>query len=122
MEGGIELEAVCDRNQMRFVFDNLLAAAVDEAAGGEAVRIRADASDSVELSIRVGDGPSANLRKVLETGARPVSWRILLARAIARRNGFSVDVDLVGSAMTIRCHLSGGEEQTRGQQTNRFNR
>jgi DNA-binding NtrC family response regulator len=122
MEGGIELEAVCDRSQMRFVFDNLLAAAVDEAADGEAVRIRADASDSVELSARVGDGPSANLRKVLETGRKPVSWRILLARAIARRNGFSVDVDLVGSAMTIRCHLSGGEEKTRGQQTNRFNR
>lgn len=122
MDGGIDLEAECDPQQMRFVFENLLAAAVEEAAAGEAVRIRSGADRRIEFEARIGDGPSATLRKVLETGARPVSWRILLARAIARRNGFSVDVDLTDGAMSIRCRLSGGEEQTRGQQTNRFSR
>jgi DNA-binding NtrC family response regulator len=122
MDGGIDLEAACDPRQMRFVFENLLAAAVEEAAAGEAVRIRSGADRRIEFEARIGDGPSATLRKVLEAGARPVSWRILLARAIARRNGFSVDVDLTDAAMSIRCRLSGGEEQTRGQQTNRFSR
>jgi signal transduction histidine kinase len=122
MDGGIDLEAVCDPHQMRFVFENLLAAAVEEAAAGEAVRIRSGSSRQIEFEARIGDGPSATLRKVLEAGARPVSWRILLARAIARRNGFSVDVDLTDGAMSIRCRLSGGEEKTRGQQTNRFSR
>jgi len=130
-----------DRDQLRFVLESLLDAALAEAADGETVRVFATQprevprlgagpsvvtasahADALVFEIATGRGPAAKLRKFVRSDDGPPSWRVLLARTLAERNGCGVDVEYAGDTVRILCRLPGGEEETRGEQTSRFNR
>lgn len=105
-------EVRADAAQLRFVVENLLAAALAEAGESGRVVIRTE-RDALVLSVPAARGAVAKLHRLSER--QPVSWRIVLARAIAARNGFDVDVEGLADGMTIRCRPSGGEGGARGQ-------
>jgi DNA-binding NtrC family response regulator len=130
-----------DRDQLRFVMENLLDAALAEGVGGETVRVFAtqprevprvgaappDGQTAVQghalvFEVASGGGPIAKLRKFVRSGDGPPSWRVLLARTLAERNGCVVDVELADDAVRIVCRLRAREEESRGEQTSRFNR
>jgi signal transduction histidine kinase len=105
-------EVRADAAQLRFVVENLLAAALAEAGESGRVVIRTE-REALVLSVPAARGAVAKLHRLSER--QPVSWRIVLARAIAARNGFDVDVEGLADGMTIRCRPSGGEGGARGQ-------
>jgi DNA-binding NtrC family response regulator len=130
-----------DRDQLRFVVENLLEAALSEGADGEVVRVYTTQptqvprvgpapsgdvasahADALVFEVATGKGPVAKLRKFVRSDDGPPSWRVLLARTLAERNGCGVDVELAEDTVKILCRLPGGEEETRGEQTSRFNR
>ncbi len=112
-----------------------------EAADGEAVRVfatrprevprvgavppggeRPTEGHTLVFEIATGGGPVAKLRKFVRSDDGPPSWRVLLARTLAERNGCVVDVEFAEDTVRIVCRLRGGEEETRGEQTSRINR
>jgi len=119
-----EGEAVVDGDpsQLRFVADNVIAAALAELPRSRSLRIEKDGGAAVVFKVPGGQGPVTKLRRLVGPGEPGLSWRILLARAVAARNGCRVDVRIAGEAMTIRLVLRGREEGNSGQQTSRINR
>jgi hypothetical protein len=134
-----EVVARADREQMRFAIDHLLAAALAEAGQGRTVRVyttpprevprvgtgaqagpKITRGGALVFEIAAGRGPVAQLRKFVRSESGTPSWRVLLARTLAERNGCDVDVEFAEDAVRIRCLLPGGEEKTRGEQTSRF--
>jgi len=120
--GAIEpLEVRADEAHLRFVIENLLAAALAEA--GESGRVIVGTErDALVFNVPAARGAVAKLHRLSAVERQPVSWRIVLARAIAARNGFDVDVDGSADGITIRCRLSGGEGGPRGQQQQQTDR
>jgi len=119
------LEAYADPIQLRFVVDNLIEAALAELPKDGRLNVEASSATqgraTVVFSVPSAAGPVTKLRRIVEPGSTALSWRIVLARTVAARNGCKVDVSVAGEAMRIRCLLRGGEEG-RGQQTSRINR
>jgi hypothetical protein len=125
VEADRPIETHFDPTQLRFVIDNLLETAFAELAGDAKIRVTAVDRRTVRFDVPIGGGPIAKLRRLVGPGDKVPSWRLLLATAVARRNGSVVDVDVGESTMTIRCSLLAkqrGEEGSRGEQTNRSNR
>jgi DNA-binding NtrC family response regulator len=130
-----------DRDQLRFVLENLLDAALAEVTDDERVRVFADrpkevprvgpapsASDArahkvaLVFEVATARGPAAKLRKFVRSEDGLPSWRVILARTLGERNSCGVDVEFAGDTMRIVCRLHGSEEVSRGEQTSRFNR
>jgi signal transduction histidine kinase len=111
-----------DPEQMRFVVDNLVAAALGELPEGQRLLIDAGNERVITLSVPAPGGPVTRLRRIVEGQEQEPSWRIVLARSVAARNGCKVEVNTAGEAMTIRLVLRGGEVGSRGQQTGRTDR
>lgn len=114
-------EITCDAEQFRFVIDNLVEASLGEIGPDQRVRVHLSSRDAITFEIPTGRGPVTKLRLLVGGDEETASWRILLARAVAERNGCGVEVDDAGSTRTIRCVLPRGEA-TRGEQTGRINR
>jgi DNA-binding NtrC family response regulator len=107
--------ARADEAQLRFVVENLLAAALAEAGESGRVVVRTE-RDALVFSVPAARGAVAKLHRLNAVERQPVSWRIVLSRAIAARNGFDVDVEGSTDGMTIRCRSFGGEGGSRDQQ------
>jgi DNA-binding NtrC family response regulator len=124
---GAGLQGRADPFQLRFVLDNLLAAVLAEAGERGAVTVGIDAGGSLSLRVQSARGAVAKLHRLSPVERQPVSWRVVLARAVAARNGWELDVDATADGMTIRCRPPRGEVETRGstqqqQQTDRPDR
>jgi len=114
-------EITCDAEQFRFVIDNLIEASLGEIGPDQRVRVHLASRDAIAFEIPTGRGPVTKLRLLVGGDEETTSWRVLLARAVAERNGCGVEVDDAGGTRTIRCVLPRGEA-TRGEQTSRINR
>jgi len=117
------MPAEVDPAQMIFAFENVLAGLLAESAPEGQMRVRADGNRGLLFEARVGSGPIAKLRDLLEEGAdRAMSWRLLLAAAACEKNGFEVVEEIVGDTLTVRCRPVDGEVETRDEQTHRTSR
>jgi hypothetical protein len=101
-----------DPFQLRFVLDNFLAALLAEAGERGSIAIQSEGG-ALALQVRAAQGAIAKLHRFSAVEREPVSWRVVLARAVATRNGWDVDVDATADGMTVRCRPPGGVE-TRG--------
>jgi DNA-binding NtrC family response regulator len=114
--------ARCDREQMVYAIENVLAALLAEAAVGAPVTVRTD-HDGLVFEAPGGRGPVTKLRALLDQGdERAFTWRLLLAAAAADKNGFLVDEEVAGDVLRIRCRPAGREVETRDEQANRTDR
>ena len=111
-----------DAEQMRFVMENVFEACLQEVAVGANVVVRVDDSAAVSVVVSAGGGTSASLRRVLGSKQELPSWRVLLAKQVAERNGFGVEVEAVGEQLAMHVSPLRGEEDSRGEQTGRINR
>ncbi len=118
--GDSACEFLGDPFQLRFVADNLLEAALEEAGAGAAVEIERTGENTVEFRVVSGQGAVRKLRRLTDAGDDGLPWRVLLARAVGARNGCLVDVKTSDESLTIVCRSEGGE--VRGQQTSRIDR
>jgi DNA-binding NtrC family response regulator len=116
------LAVVCDREQLRFVLDNLVDAALAEVGERGVLVVAVEGGRTLTFGVTAAQGAVTKLRRLGASERQPASWRVVLARAIARRNGCEVDVEASGDGMKIRCRLPGGEVGTRGKQTSRIDR
>jgi signal transduction histidine kinase len=110
------LEIASDAEQMRFVFDNLIAAALAEAGRDGEVVVAAETGPIIVIRVPSARGAVAKLHRLGSAQRQPVSWRIVLARAVAARNGWEVEVEAAADAIAIRCRPPGGEVGARDQQ------
>lgn len=110
----------CDREQLRFVLTNLLAATLDECATDGAVVVIVE-DGSLCFKVEAGRRPIAALRRLANAGDENISWRIALAGAVATRNGGSVKLGFEGETMTVTLGLprARSEEESSGKQANR---
>lgn len=115
------LAAQGDPAQLRFVVENLLAVASAEAGDGGNVIIGTERG-ALLFDVPAARGAVAKLHQLSALERPPVSWRIVLARAIAGRNGFDVNVEGSADGMLIRCRPAGGEGEPRGQQQQQTDR
>jgi signal transduction histidine kinase len=131
------LDVRCDPFQLRFVLENLVAEALAEAGEKGAVSIGVEPAASagsasggpagagganapvIVLRVPASRGAAAKLRRLVTAEPRPDSWRVVLARAVAARNGCGVDVEGTADGITLRCRLGGGESGGGGTQQSR---
>ena len=84
------------------------------------MEIERTGDNTVEFRVVSGQGAVRKLRRLTDAGDDALPWRVLLARAVAARNGCLVDVQTSDESLTIVCRAEGGV--VRGQQTSRIDR
>lgn len=112
----------CDPLQLEFVFENIAAALRAQGDPDASLTLRAQ-DGAVALEAPRGRGAATKLRELVAEGSTGVlTWRLLLARAVAEKNGFVVEEDPGGDVLRIRCRPAGGEVESRNEQANRTDR
>ncbi len=122
IEGLAGVRVLADPDQARFVLRNVLAVAAAEAGSSGTVRVMLEEGRRLTVSVRGAGGPITMLHRLGEGGGAAPSWRLLLARSIAARNGWSLDVEVGEKAIDIRCLLVVEEETRGGQESNHSDR
>ncbi|RMD85367.1 MAG: hybrid sensor histidine kinase/response regulator [Candidatus Dadabacteria bacterium] len=122
LEGLSGVRVVADREQARFVLANVLAVALAEAAQAGTVELRMETERTLLVSVSRIAGPISMIRRLGEARGPLPSWRFLLARRVAARNGWRIDGQIDGDTLYIRCLLVVEEAGSGGQKTNRFDR
>ena len=94
-----------DREQVDFLLNVLLDAALVEAGTKGTVRIKRTAPGSLEWTIEAPQGAVTQLRRISGKTDDVASWRVALARALTERNGGRLQMDADGGAVALHWSL-----------------
>ncbi len=122
IEGLAGVRVLADPDQARFVLRNVMATAAGEAGSSGSLHVALENGCELVVSVQGAGGPITKLHRLGEGGGSAPSWRLLLARSIAARNGWSLHVEVGENAIEIRCLLVVEEEGRGGQKSNSSDR